>query len=72
MILIGDSAGGNLILGITILCIVTNFRKPDKLILGYPALDLSLNRFYPSLMNGLNDILLAPPNYMKIKHECEY
>lgn len=58
VILIGDSAGGNLILGITILCIVTNFRKPDKLILGYPALDLSLNRFYPSLMNGLNDILL--------------
>lgn len=58
IILVGDSAGGNLWWAVTILAIQNNFRVPDNLILAYPALDLSTKRFYPSLLNGLTDLLL--------------
>ena len=58
IILVGDSAGGNLICGITILAIQNNFRIPDHLIWAYPGLDFSTNRFYPSLLNGITDIML--------------
>jgi len=58
IILAGDSAGGNFCCGITILAIQNNFRVPDCLILAYPALDLSIKRFYPSYMNGVNDFML--------------
>ena len=40
IILIGDSAGGNLIIGLTILAIQNKVRVPDQLICAYPALDL--------------------------------
>lgn len=58
IIMIGDSAGGNLIASLAILAIVSGLTIPEKLIMAYPALDLSLHRFYPSLINGVNDILL--------------
>jgi len=58
IILVGDSAGGNLCCGLTVLAIQNKFRIPDCLVLAYPALDLSTKRFYPSLLNGLTDLLL--------------
>ena len=40
IILIGDSAGGNLIAGITIKAIKSGFRVPDGLFMVYPGLSL--------------------------------
>ena len=39
--MVGDSAGGNLILAIAIMAIERGFRVPDGLVLCYPALALS-------------------------------
>ncbi|CAI2386398.1 unnamed protein product [Moneuplotes crassus] len=58
IILVGDSAGGNFCCGVTILAIQNNFRVPDCLILPYPAVDLSVKRFYPSYIYGINDFML--------------
>lgn len=58
IILVGDSAGGNFCCGVTTLAIQNNFRVPDCLILAYPALDLSTERFYPSYLLGINDFML--------------
>ena len=38
----GDSAGGNLALGITYLCIKNSIRQPDNLLLIYPSLLVSI------------------------------
>ena len=40
VILVGDSAGGNLILGVTIRAIKMGFRIPDGLLLAYPGIKL--------------------------------
>ena len=37
IVLVGDSAGGNLVAALTILAIMRNYRKPDGLILSYPG-----------------------------------
>ena len=54
----GDSAGGNLAMALTLLSIRTHFRVPDGLLLGYPALNLSVSSFSPSLLISLDDIML--------------
>ena len=58
IILIGDSAGGNLIIGLTILAIQNNIKVPDQLIWAYPALDFRNNSFYPSILYGYTDLIL--------------
>jgi len=55
IILIGDSAGGNLVCALTIMAIKKGFRVPDGLILCYPALSLSKVRFTPSLLLSVDD-----------------
>lgn len=65
MILNGDSAGGNLIASLTLLCIMTKTRVPDGLFLVYPALRLSMKYFTPSLKHTLEDFLL-PLSVLKI------
>lgn len=65
VILVGDSAGGNLILGVTLKAIHSNFKVPDGLILCYPALNLSLNTFNPSHLISLEDLIL-PYSFLKI------
>ena len=49
IILMGDSAGGNLAASLTILAIQNNFVLPHKLILVYPALSLSKSQVFPSV-----------------------
>jgi len=58
IILIGDSAGGNLCNAITMLAIQNNFRIPDELILCYPATNLAIDFVYPSLLYSLIDPML--------------
>lgn len=45
MIVVGDSAGGNLIAGLTIQCIQLSLPKPDRFVGMYPSL---LCQMYPS------------------------
>lgn len=37
IVVVGDSAGGNLAAAITVLCITRNYRVPDGIILAYPG-----------------------------------
>jgi len=55
IILIGDSAGGNLISALTAMCIERDFRRPDGIVLCYPALSLSKLRFTPSVLLAVDD-----------------
>ena len=71
IIITGDSAGGNLALGIdefcflslinlgvTALAIKCGIKVPDGLFLAYPALRLEVKAFSPSLMYALEDQLI--------------
>lgn len=58
IVLAGDSAGGNLVLALSCLLIVTNKRLPDFLVLAYPAVHLSMNSFSPSTLVALDDVVL--------------
>jgi len=54
----GDSAGGNLAMALTLLAIRYNARVPDGILLGYPALNLSIYSFTPSLLGAFDDFIL--------------
>lgn len=66
IILMGDSAGGNLVMGLTNLLILLRQRVPDYLLLVYPASNLNEKRFTPSLLNAFNERLL----YFTILEKC--
>jgi hormone-sensitive lipase len=61
IILVGDSAGGNLVAAVTIMAIQRGFRVPDGIILAYPALNLSRLNFMPSLLLSFDDPILPYP-----------
>lgn len=61
----GDSAGGNLAAALTTLLIEWNLPKPDGLVLVYPALNLNINYYTPSLLHALNDMIL-PHTMLKV------
>ena len=58
IVIAGDSAGGNLALGMVLRCIQTFQRIPDGLLLTYPAVSLDTEAFTPSLCYTLEDPLL--------------
>lgn len=66
IVLMGDSAGGNLVMGLTNLLILFKQRVPDYLILVYPATNLNESRFTPSLLNSFNERLL----YFTVLEKC--
>ena len=65
VIIVGDSAGGNLAAALTTLLIEWNLPKPEGLVLVYPALNLNFNNYTPSLIHALNDMIL-PHTFLKI------
>mgnify|MGYP000874372689 CR=1 FL=1 len=65
IILVGDSAGGNLVASLTNLLIKLGLRKPDAIFLIYPALNLDEKAFTPSLLYTLDDYIL-PHTYLKL------
>ena len=65
VILVGDSAGGNLVAALTNLLILKNLRIPDGIVLVYPALNLNYESYTPSLLTSLNDMIL-PHTFLKI------
>jgi hormone-sensitive lipase len=58
IILIGDSAGGCLVTALTLKAVKSGIRKPDLLILGYPVLNLDPCHFYPSLLLGVDKVII--------------
>jgi hormone-sensitive lipase len=61
IVLVGDSAGGNLVAAITIMAIQRKYRVPDGAILAYPGLNLSKCDFTPSMLLALDDPILPYP-----------
>ena len=64
IILVGDSAGGNLVLGVTYLSIINKIRSPSALFLFYPGLKFHLDYFSPSLLMSVNDTII-PHHFLK-------
>lgn len=58
IILCGDSAGGNLAIGLTYLLIMHKKRLPDSLVLAYPVISSSTSNFFPSHLLLLHDKIL--------------
>jgi hormone-sensitive lipase len=58
VVIVGDSAGGNLAIAITNKALDTGFRVPDGLLLAYPCVTLNRKIFSYSLMLTLEDMLL--------------
>lgn len=61
---IGDSAGGNLLTCLTTWCIMNRVRAPDSLLMFYPAMSLEADKFSPSVLFAINDLML---NYSALK-----
>lgn len=64
----GDSAGGNLALGVTNKAILEGIKKPDGLVLIYPAVYLHDKVFKNSIMLCLEDNIM-PYSFMKLCKE---
>ena len=67
IILVGDSAGGNLAFSLCTMCIIKKVRIPDMLILMYPALRLDIGFFSPSKLLCLKDQILSMTFLLLVK-----
>ena len=65
IVIVGDSAGANLGMAMINLAIKYQIRVPDALFLIYPALSLEDNRYTPSILKALEDMVL-PHTFLKI------
>ena len=65
IILVGDSAGGNLVAALTLRCIKHGIRIPTGVMMAYPALYCKTEKFSPSLLHSLDDVIL-PHTFLKI------
>jgi hormone-sensitive lipase len=65
IIMVGDSAGGNLCAALINLLLLWNFPVPSGLVLIYPALNLNFQDYTPSLLTALNDMIL-PHTLLKL------
>lgn len=58
VIMMGDSAGGNLICACVNFLILNDLPRPDRLLLLYPALVCNINYFSPSLLKSYQDEMI--------------
>jgi len=65
VVIVGDSAGGNLALALAYKAIQAEVKVPDGIVVAYPALNLSKNNFTDSLLLTLDDLLL-PHTLLKL------
>jgi len=65
VILAGDSAGGNLVMALTLRAIKSGVKLPDGCLLAYPALNLFPKKFVPSYLLALEDKVL-PSTMLKL------
>ena len=59
IILVGDSAGANLVAALTIKAITAGFRVPDGILFAYPSLNLDRNLFSKSYLLSLEDKIIT-------------
>jgi len=59
IILMGDSAGGNIGMALTSLLIKLRHRVPDALLMVYPGLECCLEKYSPSKLFCLEDYLVS-------------
>ena len=64
-VLVGDSAGGNLVLALAYKILKSGLVPPSGLVLAYPALKLDKDSCSPSLLHALED-LLVPHTFLKL------
>jgi hormone-sensitive lipase len=64
-VLVGDSAGGNLVLALAYKILKSGLPGPSGLVLAYPALNLNKDSCSPSLLHALED-LLVPHTFLKL------
>ena len=64
---LGDSAGGNLVAGLTARLALENQSLPKALFLAYPAMSLDIKRFTPSAVFSFSHALLSFPMRAKDK-----
>ena len=65
IVLVGDSAGGNLVWAITMLAIQKQFRIPDQIVLWYPAIGMNKHYVFPSILYSLIDPIISA-NFLSI------
>lgn len=65
IIIAGDSAGGNMALGICLLALQRGICSPNGLVLSYHALNLKMDFFTPSFTNIFNEIII-PFNFLRV------
>lgn len=65
IVIVADSAGGNLALALCYKCMEKSVRLPQGLILAYPAVNLNKSQFTPSLIYTLDDLLI-PHTFLKL------
>lgn len=69
ILLVGDSAGGNLVAALTLLCVKYGLRMPTAIFMSYPALNLNYHNYTPSLLISLEDFIL-PHTFLKYCLSC--
>lgn len=69
IVLTGDSAGGNLVMGCVIKAIEKGVRLPDGLLLNFPALNMWKEAYTPSFLLSLDDVIMHH-TFLKLCHDC--
>jgi hormone-sensitive lipase len=69
IILVGDSAGGNIIASLTGLLIKLKYPTPKGIVLIYPTLNLTFSSYSPSVLSSLDDMIL-PHTFLKLCLSC--
>ena len=69
IILAGDSAGGNLVMGCALRALELGVRPPDGLLLAYPAINISPAAYSPSHLLALDDMILHH-TFLKLCYGC--
>jgi hormone-sensitive lipase len=58
VVIVGDSAGGELAVAVSLLAVLRNFKKPAGIVLPYPLCSSNINHFMPSSLLTIDDQLL--------------
>ena len=59
IILAGESAGGHLAIAVAFLASLRGFRQADGIMSNYPNLSKDANRFFPSTLMTLDDVITS-------------
>jgi hormone-sensitive lipase len=59
VVLVGDSAGGSLILALTLMAIERGFKVPDAVLPIYPTSIIKVDAFWPSMLAAIDDPILS-------------